>query len=137
MLPNVGDCVEIECVNPAYERRHVYENSWSINPTETFVGTVMAKQKWQKDDVINLSADFGKSGFRQIYVSRILKIQNGQSTTKMEPKPINQQTRTWTVEGSKGHKYTVTESNGHRRCTCVGFDFRKTCKHIKMDFANV
>lgn len=132
MLPNTGDYVEIECVNPAYERRHVYENHWAINPTETFKGTVIAKQKWQKDDVINLSADFGKAGFRQIYISRILKIQNGPSITKMEPRK-NQPPKSWTVKGSKGDSYLINEINGRRICSCVGFTFHKTCRHIKMD----
>lgn len=39
--------------------------------------------------------------------------------------------RTWKVPGSKGAVYTVTEERGQRRCSCPGFTFRKTCKHVQ------
>jgi hypothetical protein len=37
--------------------------------------------------------------------------------------------RSWTVAGSKGAEYTVTELNGQVSCTCPGHKFRGTCKH--------
>jgi hypothetical protein len=39
--------------------------------------------------------------------------------------------RSWTVAGSKGAEYTVTESSGHLKCSCPGFQFRGDCKHTK------
>ena len=39
--------------------------------------------------------------------------------------------RTWTVKGSKGDEYKVTELNGSYSCTCSGFRFRSDCRHIK------
>ena len=39
--------------------------------------------------------------------------------------------RTWTVKGSKGDEYKVTELDGHLNCTCSGFRFRGDCKHVK------
>ena len=33
------------------------------------------------------------------------------------------------VLGSKGEKYTITEVNGVRQCTCPGYRFRGQCKH--------
>jgi len=41
------------------------------------------------------------------------------------------QGRSWTVTGSKGNEYTVTEHEGQWACTCSGFVFRGTCRHIK------
>ena len=38
--------------------------------------------------------------------------------------------RTWKVAGSKGAEYTVTESAGVRSCSCSGFQFRSSCRHI-------
>ena len=39
--------------------------------------------------------------------------------------------RVWTVKGSKGDEYKVTELNGSYSCTCSGFRFRSDCRHIK------
>lgn len=35
------------------------------------------------------------------------------------------------VLGSKGDVYYVTESQGKYSCTCTGFQYHGTCKHIK------
>jgi hypothetical protein len=39
--------------------------------------------------------------------------------------------RTWTVKGSKGDEYKITEVNSNLSCTCSGFRFRGDCKHVK------
>ena len=39
--------------------------------------------------------------------------------------------KSWSVNGSKGSKYTVTLKNGLYSCTCRGFAFRRRCKHIE------
>jgi hypothetical protein len=39
--------------------------------------------------------------------------------------------RNWTVAGSKGNAYTVTENNGVWTCTCSGFKFRGQCRHVE------
>ena len=39
--------------------------------------------------------------------------------------------RTWTVKGSRGDEYRVSELNGNYSCTCSGFRFRSKCRHIE------
>lgn len=34
------------------------------------------------------------------------------------------------VTGSRGDQYTVTETQGRWACTCSGFQFRNSCRHI-------
>ena len=41
------------------------------------------------------------------------------------------QGRVWTVKGSKGDEYKVSELNGEYSCTCSGFRFRAKCKHTE------
>ena len=50
------------------------------------------------------------------------------ATGVKEPEPEG---RTWTVKGSKGDEYQVTELRGNLSCTCSGFRFRGDCKHVK------
>lgn len=39
--------------------------------------------------------------------------------------------RNWTVTGSRGDAYTITEQSGRWSCTCSGFTFRNRCRHIE------
>ncbi len=39
--------------------------------------------------------------------------------------------RVFTVKGSKGDEYKVSELNGEYSCTCSGFRFRAKCKHTE------
>jgi hypothetical protein len=39
--------------------------------------------------------------------------------------------RSWTVKGSKGDEYKITELNGNLACTCSGFRFRGQCRHVE------
>jgi hypothetical protein len=52
--------------------------------------------------------------------------------TWMRPIPApSKPLMTKTVAGSKGKSYTVTTlPTGRKTCTCSGYTFRKTCKHI-------
>jgi hypothetical protein len=49
-------------------------------------------------------------------------------TELKEPEPEG---RSWTVKGSKGDEYRVTELNGDYSCTCSGFRFRGKCRHVE------
>lgn len=54
----------------------------------------------------------------------------------LESAPAPTAGQTWTVRGSKGDEYTVTQSASDSRqiffsCTCVGYGYRRKCKHIE------
>jgi len=39
--------------------------------------------------------------------------------------------KSWTVHGSRGNQYVVVRTIQRWSCTCPGFQFRKSCRHIK------
>lgn len=45
--------------------------------------------------------------------------------------PASSKVLTRVVRGSKGEEYVVTGQGSTATCTCTGFAFRKTCKHVK------
>jgi hypothetical protein len=51
------------------------------------------------------------------------------NVTVDETEPV--EGRNWTVAGSKGASYTVTENHGLWTCTCAGFKFRNRCRHVE------
>lgn len=38
--------------------------------------------------------------------------------------------KSWVIEGSKGHKYVVSQDDLGYNCSCVGFKYHGKCKHI-------
>jgi hypothetical protein len=46
--------------------------------------------------------------------------------------PVQGRAKKVIVLGSKGDRYVVTTfPNGNKTCTCMGYSYRKTCKHIR------
>ena len=43
---------------------------------------------------------------------------------------VETEAKTWNVAGSKGKNYTVSFDGHIWRCNCVGFAFRRKCRHI-------
>lgn len=55
---------------------------------------------------------------------------------KWEPKKTEAQApkiqnKEWKIKGSKGNVYNVSLRNGNYSCECMGFGFRRKCKHVE------
>jgi hypothetical protein len=80
-------------------------------------------------------------GFKRYAISGGVWIEVPLDTTRDEldkymvwDRPVIEDTKklTWEVQGSKGNIYKVTFEEGTRwSCTCPGFNWRRTCKHIE------
>lgn len=126
MTPKLGTEVSVRVRNALADFRFLYASN-VVPEFLTFTGTVVPNEKWLTN---HLSITTGNKSFpvRSIDMSRIVSI-NGTKTKILE----SPKSRTWLVKGSKGNStYTVTEENGLRRCTCVGYQFRHQCKHLNM-----
>ena len=57
---------------------------------------------------------------------------------KPQKDPVASHEQIFKVEGSKGNKYTVRHAtNGSWSCECVGYGYRRKCKHIEKAKENI
>ena len=123
---NVGDIVTVKVRNPLYHARSRYANGWVGPEYNEYTGTVV-HERWYGDDKIGLTTVMRHYPVRVIDKSRIVEV----SGAKVEYTPVKSSRETIVVQGSKGNTYVVTKENGKATCTCPGFGFRKTCKHVQ------
>lgn len=96
--------------------------------TLTFKGKVIPKGTADDVDTFRMTSDDPMVEVRVIYANSIVSVNGVAFGGKAEVK----NERKLTVEGSKGKTYTITvSSDGKATCSCPGFGFRRTCKHLE------
>jgi len=123
-IPAAGCQVAITFEFPSY-----VIGSATVNKT-TITGIVEKAIKFTPPDFVRIVTDFDSPvRIREIPLSRITNIEyaDGRTATK---ETVDIDTRTWSVEGSRGSRYTVIRTRSSWTCTCSGFQFRKSCRHI-------
>lgn len=100
--------------------------------TLTFTGKVVGSADYDPKDSLRITGD-QRMPIRVITFAKIVKF-NGQPfkyTPTLDPKKPAQP-KVVQVEGSKpGKFYTITiKEDGSKSCSCPGFGFRGSCKHI-------
>jgi hypothetical protein len=113
--------VRTRLYQPSYHRaEHYIEHE--------ITGEQLNTIKWLTPDQIAVANPQHPNGFSIIDKRNILWIRdaNGsKATIKVDP-----DYRQWTVKGSKGNEYLVIRSKGQYNCSCPGFTYRKSCRHI-------
>jgi hypothetical protein len=118
---NVGETVSIRVRDP---RNAAVYASGVVNQFNEYTGKILPNPKWVSSDSICISTGESHFPFRIIDRERIIEL--GESVA------IATRSETFIVQGSKpGSTYTVTRDGSHWSCTCVGFGFRKDCKHVR------
>lgn len=119
--------MKVKVQNPQFNRPGI----WMFDQPEFFEYEGEEVQvKWLNPNQIALSTGNPEFPFRVLNKSLIVSINN----QAMEEKESS--VKTFTVKGSRGDSYTVTVGSGKMHCTCSGFQFRKSCKHVKdVDYA--
>jgi hypothetical protein len=119
--------MKIKVFNPQFNRPDI----WMFDQPEFFEYEGDEVQvKWLMPNQIALSTGNPEFPFRVINKSQIASINNKAMIEK------DSTVKTFNVKGSKGDTYTVTVGSGKMHCTCSGFQFRKSCKHVKeVDYA--
>ncbi len=122
----VGNDVVIKVKHVLWDSRHLYATGVAGPEFEYYSGTV-TQQKYTNPDEIAITTNDPRIPFRRISRSRIVEV----GGVKLDYVPPSPNKIVKTVQGSKGNTYTVTVENGKATCTCSGFQFRKTCKHVQ------
>ncbi len=123
---NVGDTVTIKVRNALYEVRHRYANGYVGPEFNVYTGTIV-REKFFDADEIGITTGDTRFPFRRIHRSRIVEV----NSATIDYTPVKSSREVITVQGSKGNSYVVTKEDGRASCTCVGYSFRKTCKHTQ------
>ena len=112
--------MQIVVKNPQYQHRDRYR--FAVSEFITYAGESVAL-KHVGADSIALSTGIADFPVRVIPRAWIVSINGAAYSHTSSP------TQTKKVKGSKGEEYVVT-MGARPSCTCTGFQFRKTCKHI-------
>ena len=92
-------------------------------------GEILNNIKWLQPDQMAITNPAHPNGFSIIHKKNILWIKDLQGH-KSTVKVTDPDYRQWTVKGSKGNEYLVIRQKGQYNCTCPGFTYRKSCRHI-------
>ncbi len=122
----VGNTVTVKTRNPLYHARARYANGY-VGPEFNEYTGIVVHEKWYGDDKIGLTTDMKHFLVRVLSLENIVEVMGA----KVDYVPVKSNSETITVQGSKGNTYIVTKENGKATCTCPGFGFRKTCKHVQ------
>lgn len=116
--------MRVKVRNTQWSRRDRY--AFHIPEFIIYEGDVVAAPKWAEKDTVCLTTGNPDFPVRFLAPDAIVSMDDVAVTA---PKPVTD-TRVVQVEGSKGQTYTVTISPQGKSCTCPGFGFRKSCKHV-------
>jgi len=124
-IPDPGCQVVITFEFPSY-----VIGSATVNKT-TITGVVEKATRFTPPNFVRIVTDFDSPvRIREIPLHRITNLEyaDGRNATK---ESVNTDTQTWSVMGSRGSRYTVIRTQSTWTCTCPGFQFRKSCRHIQ------
>jgi hypothetical protein len=124
----IGNTVTIKVTNIMWPSRHLYAQGVVSSEFNYYTGTIM-REKWFDDDEVGITTGNPDFPFRRIKRKRILAV-NGDTITHAPMLVVERIERI--ITGSKGNTYTVIKDGPRSSCTCPGFSFRKTCKHLDL-----
>jgi hypothetical protein len=122
-LPDLGSRVRV-----VTRHKEIYIHATSPWRDTTFEGVVVPSNKWDQPSTFKLHT--GNPDWPDSVIS-IDNVHDIKYLTGQAGRAVNVGTKSWTVTGSKGDVYTVTQTGTRWNCTCSGFQFRKACKHVK------
>lgn len=125
-LLQAGNKVTVRVKNILYPVRGLYAVNVIIPEYNEYTGVVVI-DKTISNEEIGLTGD-SRMPLRRIRRDLIVKV--NESVVDYSDKSKNDNV-TKTVTGSKGETYIITKENGRASCSCPGYNFRRTCRHVQ------
>lgn len=116
--------MQVKVSNNHYKKAHLYATGVQ-REFNYYEGELVATPKWVEYPAIALSTNDSKFKFRIIAKEDIVEINGKQNTEQLKNKA-----KEVIIKGSKGDTYTVSIDKDSYSCTCSGFMFRRSCRHI-------
>lgn len=126
---------------PNIGRRVIVTTDWSRNRkgyadyvprANTSVGTVVASMPFDDPDTFRMTTGDKFFPFSVVPLNYVtaLKYDTGEKIAQGQARIV--QNKSWQVKSDsrKGGFYTVTQEGNFFSCTCLGFQFHKSCRHI-------
>lgn len=109
--------------NPMYQVKDRY--FFYVPEFEEFTGELVPNPSFLDDDYVTMTTGNQVVPLRMIRKDTIVGFE--------APKEVRPNFESFVVKSSsrKGGDYTVTRSGKTWSCTCIGFGFHKSCRHIK------
>lgn len=123
--PQVGEriLVTTRFTNHLYGARNPFKD-------DVYVGRVERDFKWLTPTQFVLSTpEDSEMPVRVIDLAYVVDLK-GADGSAAKSQAVGQK-RVVNITGSKGDVYTVVIEAGKASCSCSGFQFRRTCKHVK------
>jgi hypothetical protein len=121
--PKIGSDIEIVTTTP--------------NPAQPFAlpkrhrGTVVKPFNWVGDHDFCLTTGDSAFPVRVVDIRYVKEMKFIDGTEAVITETAVPKIRSWTVDGSKGNQYIVTNDDGKWSCDCVAGKFGRHCKHVE------
>ena len=103
----------------------------NVPRNHTYTGTVVKSESYDDPQSFRMATGDKSFPVRVVPLERVRLLLNGDGSLgdKTEKKKI--EVTAWEVKSDsrKGGTYTVTREGDHFSCTCLGFTYRKSCRH--------
>lgn len=115
------DMITVTVKHALAHRKDAY--TFQIPSTVTYTGQRVESPKWSPNSLCITTGD-PSFPVRMIDAERVISI-NG-----VIAPPIKNTSAVFSIKGSGNNRYTVTVNGDAIECNCMGFQYRRQCKHV-------